>query len=86
MTYTKEEIINKAREAGWDSYDSLDERFGRFAALVQQCSIRENLPDEIGAAIAREREACVKVCDELQDVPATEPRHCAEDIRARGQA
>jgi hypothetical protein len=35
---------------------------------------------------AEEREACAKVCDELQDVPATEPRHCAEDIRARGQA
>ena len=33
-----------------------------------------------------EREACAKVCDELQDVPATEPRHCAEDIRARGEA
>ena len=33
-----------------------------------------------------EREACAKVCDELQDVPATEPRHCAEDIRTRGQA
>jgi uncharacterized membrane protein len=33
---------------------------------------------------AKEREECAKVCDELQDVPATEPRHCAEDIRARG--
>jgi len=33
-----------------------------------------------------ERESCAKVCDELQDVPATEPRHCAEDIRARGKA
>jgi hypothetical protein len=34
---------------------------------------------------AKEREACAKVCDELQDVPATEPHHCAEDIRARGE-
>jgi len=33
--------------------------------------------------VAIEREACAKVCDELQDIPATEPRHCAEDIRAR---
>lgn len=24
---------------------------------------------------------CAQVCDNLQDVPATEPRHCAEDIR-----
>jgi hypothetical protein len=35
--------------------------------------------------VALEREACAKVCDELQDIPATEPRHCAEDIRARGE-
>lgn len=35
--------------------------------------------------VAIEREACAKVCDELQDVPATEPHHCAEDIRARGE-
>ena len=33
---------------------------------------------------AAEREACAKLCDELQSIPATEPRHCAEDIRARG--
>jgi hypothetical protein len=33
----------------------------------------------------KEREACAKVCDELQDIPATEPHHCAEDIRARGE-
>jgi hypothetical protein len=33
-----------------------------------------------------EREACAKLCDELQDVPATEARHCAQDIRARGEA
>ena len=39
----------------------------------------------VGDAVAKEREACAKVCDELQEVPATEPRHCAQDIRARGQ-
>ena len=33
----------------------------------------------------KEREACAKVCDELQDIPATETHHCAEDIRARGE-
>jgi hypothetical protein len=37
------------------------------------------------AFASAEREACAKVCDELQDVPATEPHHCAEDIRARGE-
>ena len=35
-------------------------------------------------AAAMEREACALLCDNLQDVPATEPRHCAQDIRARG--
>jgi hypothetical protein len=24
---------------------------------------------------------CANICDDLQDIPATEPRHCAEDIR-----
>jgi len=40
----------------------------RFAKLVAQ----------------HEREACARICDELQDDIATEPKHCAEHIRARG--
>jgi transcriptional regulator of NAD metabolism len=24
---------------------------------------------------------CANICDDLQNIPATEPRHCAEDIR-----
>ena len=24
---------------------------------------------------------CAGICDALQDIPATEPRHCADDIR-----
>jgi len=40
----------------------------RFAKLVAQ----------------HEREACARICDELQDDIATEPKHCAENIRARG--
>jgi len=38
-------------------------------------------PDDVekfAELIVRE---CAKICDELQNVPATEPRHCAEDIR-----
>lgn len=38
----------------------------RFAALVRNEALEE-------AAV---------LCDGLQDVPATEPRHCAEDIRS----
>ena len=45
-----------------------------------------NARNMIDTAIAREREACAKLCDELQDYPTVEARHCAEEIRARGQA
>jgi hypothetical protein len=42
------DTIEMAREAGWTSYDSQDERFKAFAALVR----------------ADEREACAKIADE----------------------
>lgn len=45
-----------------------------------------NIKVLVQKAVEAEREACAKVCDELQSIPATEPRHCAEDIRARGNA
>ena len=39
------------------------------------------------AAVADEREACAKVCDELfADVPPYSAPDCAAAIRARGQA
>jgi hypothetical protein len=37
------------------------------------------------AAVRAERDACAKLCDELQDYPTVEARHCAEEIRARGK-
>jgi len=43
------DTIDMAREAGWTSYDSQDERFKAFEALVR----------------ADEREACAKVCDAM---------------------
>jgi hypothetical protein len=39
--------------------------------------------DAIKAAVLIEREACARICDKLQDDIATEPKHCAENIRAR---
>jgi hypothetical protein len=45
--------IDMAREAGWTSYDSQDERFKAFEALVR----------------ADEREACALICDEHADDP-----------------
>jgi hypothetical protein len=74
---TQDEIIEMARQAGFNveqgfllRITGIDEDLERFAKLVA----------------AKEREACAKVCDEYQDIPATEPRHCAQDIRARGEA
>ena len=72
-------VIEMAREAGWTSYDSQDERFERFAELVR------------ADAIAKEREACAKVCDDLMrqywntsDDEGPDPADCAAAIRARG--
>jgi len=45
--------IDMAREAGWTSYDSQDERFKAFEALVR----------------ADEREACALIYDEHADDP-----------------
>lgn len=78
---TREDIIRLVREAGMTVYegeqdrvlfdDSILNALGRFAALVA----------------AAEREACAKVCDEMNeergwDVSAWE---CANAIRARGE-
>jgi hypothetical protein len=72
------DTIEMAREAGWTSYDSQDERFKAFEALVR----------------ADEREACAKVCEELvPDMSRTANDasiwdvatfDCAAAIRARG--
>ena len=73
---TKDEIIRMAREAGFDD----DSQFTiynieRFADLVA----------------AHEREACAKVCDELQNDAVAKyfdanAGECAAAIRARGDA
>jgi hypothetical protein len=36
--------------------------------------------------VAIEREACARVCDEVGEHPSLTPQHCAESIRARGEA
>ncbi len=64
-------VIEMAREAGWDDHHAeFDTRLKRFAELVR----------------ADEREACAKVCDDIdaeyegEDVLAT---WCSQAIRAR---
>lgn len=76
----REQVIRMAREAGWDNYDSQDERLERFFLLAA------------AAGAEAEREACAKVCEdeaekwEGDDGPiSTEARLCAINIRARGE-
>jgi hypothetical protein len=105
---TRENIIRMAREAGFkrhhnpDLYDYMvvsDEAIERFAALVEDAQARR-MHDEgmvtvgyMRQQIAAEREACAKVCDQMeQEAEGTEcckwptPADCAHAIRARGQA
>jgi len=71
----RDDVIRMAREAGWTSYDSQDERFGRFAALVA----------------AAEREACCsgEVLNAANINGGDHPHQVIEKyqaaIRARGQ-
>ena len=95
----REDIIAWAREAGWTGYDSQDERFQHFAALVAAAE-RNSWPAEMEAmerqvniltdalaqAKAEEREECAKVCDELaaRDKLSNYYAVAAKTIRARG--
>lgn len=78
-----EEIIAMAREIadtlGSRMCDENGETHGEELYAMSLADIQE----AVELVAAREREECAKVCDGLQDVPATEPRHCAADIRAR---
>jgi hypothetical protein len=76
---TQNEIIDMARQVGFNlSGELILDDAGR-------TTITNRMVGFAKLVAAKEREACAKVCDELQDVPATEPHHCAEDIRARGE-
>jgi len=73
---TKDEIIEMARQAGFEDHQAkFDTRFEPFAKLVAE----------------KEREACAKVCDDrafrfFSESPFFVEMHgLAEAIRARGQ-
>ena len=92
---TQDEIIRMAREAGFEGLIEKAwgiEQLERYAALVA-ANEREkhlNLANEVAWSIAlAEREACAKVCEEI-DVAAfgsnrPAPNDCAAAIRARGE-
>ena len=70
---TKDDIIRMAREAGWDAHHAaFDTRIEAFANLVAE----------------REREACAKLCDDLDDdiVDGLAGWQFGEAIRAREQS
>ncbi len=80
---TRDDIIRMAREAGFEFKDRAEPKLERFAALVA----------------AHEREACAKLCEEVESRAeelwdkfaypedqgmASGARQCATAIRARG--
>ena len=75
-------------------YSFYTEQLQAFAALVASTE-RERLTDAamkaaekaVDVAIALEREACAKLCEQYEnDMGYGQPQKCADAIRARGQA
>ena len=93
---TREDIIRMARESGMAGFDGTVHamfQLESFAALVAAAEreacldvMMQSAAKGIDTAIALEREACAKVCEEVGVWPSLEPKHCADAIRARGQA
>ena len=92
---TKEEIIEMARQAGLPEaiIEMTPIAFESFARLVAKHTLMNIDPSKFiswqegfEAGVAKEREACAKVCDSFQarDV-GMQPAECAGAIRARGQ-
>jgi hypothetical protein len=66
------ELMNQANEYALNkSNEEVDEEDFDY-------SFDDNFKSKFAELLIQE---CAKICDELQNVPATEPRHCAEDIR-----
>ena len=84
---TRDDIIRMAREAGvLSGYES--ELFQRFARLVYEATFRDaNIAASrtiLDAAVLEERNACAKVCDNLERANLYGVKECAAAIRARG--
>jgi hypothetical protein len=80
------DTIDMARESGWTSYDSQDERFKAFEALVRadernRTWTQEHWTEYERSIAAAEREACAKMVDHiLKEGSGT----WGDAIRARG--
>jgi len=91
---TQDEIIEMANRAGIVNPQMVINTLEAFAKLVAQHE-RERVQkvyedaakDSVKAAIKQEREACAKVCDDLDKMRGySYADKCATAIRARGQA
>ena len=92
---TQDEIIEMARASGF--MPAHDNRVQHFTKLVEE-KVHEEfglpalgiLERTVARAVAKEREECAKVCDELHWPwhmgDNSGPKECAESIRARGEA
>lgn len=92
------EAEGEQRDHGWWAMHIED--LERFAALVslyevekmvlngwRQCAVGQRTTQFCGAteaAIREEREACAKVCDQMDHDGVMVAAHCAAEIRARG--
>ena len=100
---TQEDIIRMAREAGFygqypEAYNIvMIERFAELVAAAEReaCldAMMQSVSKGIDTAIAIEREACAKECEEIERKATNQPpmvgqgcQACAYAIRARGQA
>lgn len=81
------------RDGRWHLYDDSKD-LERFAELVRQDLyqvVGKNIIEQINSAIQMEREACAKLCDDLQLTDlcirdwADGTYDCAKAIRARGE-
>jgi hypothetical protein len=61
------------------------EQWKASVAETWSAAIKATYQHLIDEAVKAERKACAKICDELQEDIATEPKHCATEIRARGE-
>ena len=92
---TKEEINQMVEQAGFHGVFSIGvvmdanqlEAFARLVAEKERAELAVHAVDLARRAVAKEREACAKICDSFQERDVgMQPAECAGAIRARGQA
>ena len=82
---TKDDIIRMARESGMD-VDNEASDWGEII-IAEPADLKRFAALVAAAAVEREREACARVCLDMQNGWASDDHlQCADAIRARGQA